>query len=473
MITVVAILVTAVILMVSKNKEAKACLVTGDVQKNISVEEVQNKDYTKFEVDNHKLKGIPLVKLIKHSIPQSKKYSILLMGYDGLFAKLNGDELKDCYVVNRQGSWDIIAINHPINANIKDLEEIIVTDETGSLEIGVNIISQTKNLFHTTPGNMILEEMIIYPYLDGQTQVNDKNGISLYKQKKVIPLSKVIHEEVKSILVMSHKGEMKYFTELGYLEVNKNTINYMEPKNRTTIQDIAGIIINPPNQSVLDTYEDSLYYVNKDEKVMLVYIDGFGYHQYEYAKKNELIPHLTNFGSGTLVNTVYKSVTNAGFCAMITGQPPIVNGIKDRSVRIPKIPTIFDVIHKNKNHVLIESNGGILKLNTKTIYSIDENNDKSTDKEVYENTIKQLQEKQDFVMVHFHGVDDAGHNYGDLNDQTMKVLTEVDGYIGSLLEVWDGKVIIVSDHGMHSVEDHGDHGSFRYEDMFVPYLINE
>ncbi len=433
---------------------------------------VQKKDYAKVNVDDNKFKGISLIKLIELSRPESEKYSVLLMGYDGLFARLDGNELKDCYVVNRQGSWNIIASNHPVNANIKDIEEIIVTDETGNLEIGVNIISQTKNLFHITPGNMILQEMVTYPYLDGETQVNGKNGISLYKQKKVIPLSSVIEEEVKSILVMSHKGEVEYFTELGYLELNKNTINYMEPKSRTTIQDIAGIIINPPNQSVMDTYEDSLHYLNKNEKVMVVYIDGFGYHQYEYAKENKTIPNIVSLGSATIVNTVYKSVTNAGFCAMITGQPPIINGIKDRSGRIPKVPTIFDKIEKGKNHVLIESNGGILKLSTKTIYSIDENDDKSTDKEVYQNTVEQLQEKQDFVMVHFHGVDDAGHNYGDLDDRTMKVLTEVDGYIGSLLEVWNGKVIIVSDHGMHSIKEHGNHGSFRYEDMFVPYVIN-
>jgi hypothetical protein len=472
-IVVVIALFTTTTLLLQKAENLKTCIVTGDVKQNVLLEDLEVDLYNKINMDKDRVEAILVHDIIQQSQPLSDEFSVLFVGHDGLFAQLNGNELKDCYIIKSKGRWDIKAPNHPVNANIKDLKEIIVVDESGELEIGINIISQEKNIFHTTPGNLMLEELTYYPYLDGETNINGENSISLYKYKKVIALKDIItEEEVKTILVMGKNGEYEYFTEPGYLELSKNAINYMEPQNRDIIQDIAGVIINPPSSSIMDTYEDSLYYLGKNEKVMVIYVDGFGYHQYKYAKENNKIPFIENMGEALRVNTVYKPVTNAGYAAMVTGQPPIKNGVVDRSFREPKVNTIFDEL-KDKNHVLIESNGSILSLNTETIFSIDNNDNGTTDDEIFENTIIQLQENKDldFILVHFHGLDDAGHQFGDLDERTIEVLIKTDQYIEKIVDKWDGKVILVSDHGMHSSGEQGNHGDFRYEDMFVPYII--
>lgn len=471
-IVVVIAIITTTTLLLQKAENLKTCIVTGDVKQNVLLEDLEVDLYNKINIDKDRVDAIVVHDLIQQSQPLSDEFSVLFVGHDGLFAQLNGNELKDCYIIKSQGGWDIKALNHPVNANIKDLQEIIVVDESGELEIGVNIISQENNIYNTTPGNMMLEELTYYPYLDGETNVDGVNNISLYKYKRVIALKDIIEEEVNTILVMGKKGEYEYFTELGYLELNNNSINYMEPQNRDVIQDIAGIIINPPSKSIMEAYNDSLYYLGKNEKVMLIFVDGLGYHQYEYAKENNKIPFIESMGEAFRVNTVYKSVTNAGFAAMVTGQPPIKNGIVDRSFREPKVNTIFDEI-KGKNHVLIESNGSILSLNTETVFSIDQNNNGTTDDEIFENTILQIQENKDldFILVHFHGLDDSGHQFGDLDERTIDVLIQTDQYIEKIVEKWDGKVILVSDHGMHSSGEEGNHGVFRYEDMFVPYII--
>jgi predicted AlkP superfamily pyrophosphatase or phosphodiesterase len=77
----------------------------------------------------------------------------------------------------------------------------------------------------------------------------------------------------------------------------------------------------------------------------------------------------------------------------------------------------------------------------------------------------------EYVMVHYHSVDDFGHDYGAVVDETMAELKVIDGYIEELVAQWDGKVILLADHGMHSTEEAGDHGMFRIEDFVVPYVI--
>ena len=42
-----------------------------------------------------------------------------------------------------------------------------------------------------------------------------------------------------------------------------------------------------------------------------------------------------------------------------------------------------------------------------------------------------------------------------------------------IIQQFKGKIIITADHGMHELLDYGDHGDFRYEDLFVPYIIVE
>lgn len=471
-VLVAVILGTALFFFLPKEVSMQSCLVTGDVLTNVALAAVPQEDYVKVRINVRSVRAIPLARLVELSEPLSNSFSVLLMGSDGLFARIEGDELEGCYIAQDKGKWNTIAKKHPVNAGIKDLAQIIIADDTGSLDIGVNVISQTENIFHTTPGSMVMQKWTSYSYLDGETKKKDGYGLSLYKQKQVLALDDIVPEEVESVLVMGRQGDTQYLSGPGYLELSGNQIHFLIPEARTTVRDIAGVIINPPAGSIMDTYADSVHFLSKDEKVMLIYLDGLAWHMYEQAIAEGRIPNIAALGTADKVTSVYKSVTNAGFAAMITGQPPAVNGIVDRSKREPLVETIFDWLEtQGKSHILIEGNTGILKLSTETVLSSDQDGDGSTDDEVFEHAMTALEGNRDFVLVHFHGIDDAGHDYGDLDNRTMAVLEEVDDYVGVLMALWEGRVIITSDHGMHQAGQEGDHGSFRFEDMFVPYLV--
>lgn len=469
LVVALALAIGAIVFLWPSPQALRVCIVTGDVENNVSLADIPLRDYAKVPEGG---RGIPLVKLIEASKPLSSEYSILLMGADGLVSKLNGDELGGCYFVKKDGSWNTVATQHPAEANIKDLSKIVIVDETMSPDLGATFISQTENLLHITAGNMHRQQLSRYLYLQGETALDRGYSVSLYKEKLVLPVANLTDEEVSAVLVMSRDGEYERFTGGGYIELNNNEINYLHPRTKTSIGNIAGAIINPPSLSVMDAYTDSLYYLNNGERVMVIVIDGFGYHQYEYARDKALIPNIMSLGPAAKANTVYTPVTNAGLGAIVSGQPPAVSGIID-SVRQPKVQTIFDILEgEEKTHVLVAGSTDILQLNTETILSPDLYNDGTTDDDVFGNAMAQAAKHPDYLLVHFHGVDDAGHNYGPLAAKTMDALEAIDAYVGLLLQQWPGKAIILSDHGMHYQDVQGDHGLFQAEDMFVPYIIN-
>ena len=45
----------------------------------------------------------------------------------------------------------------------------------------------------------------------------------------------------------------------------------------------------------------------------------------------------------------------------------------------------------------------------------------------------------DLMVVHFHGIDDSGHSYGDLSAQTLERIKTTDGYVKDLVSRWAEK----------------------------------
>ena len=156
---------------------------------------------------------------------------------------------------------------------------------------------------------------------------------------------------------------------------------------------------------------------------------------------------------------------------MITGKPPVENGVLNRSYRELNVDTIFDEEDKlSKKSVLIEGDIKILNTSIQPILNIDKNDNGITDDEIYNCALEELNNNYDLMLVHFHSVDDFGHKYGPYAAETLDQLEAIDDYIKTLIDSWDGKVLIIADHGMHKDGDGGNHGEFRSEDMFIPYI---
>lgn len=453
--------------------------VTGDVDEELTVPygleisygDESVLDWQTMEKDDKEYGSIKLDEILDFYGYKEEDYSVLIAAWDGM--KVRIDSNYDKVSIYDNEGWNIWAPDFPPTVNLKDIEKIVLIKKDCDLSESVNIISEKENLASFTPGNMHLMNLQRYNFFDGESVKNEEFSMKAYKEKYLLPIEEATGQEYISSIVMSRNGEYYFTTDKGYLQLQGNIINYTEPENRKTVFNIVGIVINPPTGSVMDSYYDAKHYLDKDEDVLHIFIDGFSAGQYEYAKDNGYIPYIAGLGHMDTALTIFKPVTNSGYAAMITGQPPAVNGILNRDYREVKVDTIFDYVSSlGKTSSIIEGNANIITTHGKPILNTDINGNGFTDDEVFESAKKNIY-GSNYAFVHFHGVDDSGHDYGDISVETMNKISEVDGYVKELAEKWNGKVIITADHGMHSTENGGCHGEFRYEDMVIPYIMTE
>jgi len=301
---------------------------------------------------------------------------------------------------------------------------------------------------------------------------SSENIYKMGSKDEDIVVSEIIDEYSQKIL-MTYDGGYERLDDDGKLEVGKEGINFKNLSGEIIYENVVGIIENPPERSIMDVYYKSKEFLNEDKKVMIIFIDGFGWHQYEYLKENNSDLYIMKLEGFEKALSVYKPVTNSGYAAMITGKPPYINGILNRDYREVKVDTIFNYIESiGKEAVLIEGNSNIITTGIDPILNLDLNGNGYNDDEVHQSALNNI-DKKDYVFVHFHGFDDSGHSYGPLGKETVDKIIEIDKYVEELVSKWKGKVIITADHGMHEVEKGGSHGEFRYEDIIVPFGIFE
>lgn len=292
------------------------------------------------------------------------------------------------------------------------------------------------------------------------------------KDYREFRLKDILDEKFDKAIVMGGLGEVEDIKEEGYFLVNNDVIDYVDKGRKILVQDVKGLVLNPPNKSITQAYEDISNFI-VEEDVLFILLDGFGYHQYQYAIEKGYLSFLEGVRAEKALS-VYKPVTNAGLAAIITGKYPIENGVHSRDERELKVDSIFKLAEDlDKKTIYLEGNIGILKTEIEPLLHLDENGDGFTDDEVFQATMDAIGEGYNFIFTHFHGIDDCGHSYGDLSKETMEFIKGIDGYLKEMVSNWKGKVIITSDHGMHSTEEGGDHGEFRYEDLMVPYIVLE
>lgn len=451
--------------------------VIGDVKEVVEISNIKSSKAIDIEFGNN-IDFIELKVLVDLAKPVTSNYDVLLVGEDGLFAQLGGENIDDCGIkFSGTKGWESITSKHPINSRIKNVREIVVVSKDKNWDYGFNLISSKENIMNITPGQLYLKELNLYPYFDGESIKNidgQDYSVKLYKHKRVLPIEKIVNTESQYFLMMGKEGVYEVINGYGYLELNGNEINYLNPEDRKQVRGIKGIMVDFPVDSIMNLYHDTIHYLENDEDVLIVFLDGFAYHQYKYGLSNGYISFLGKLDTPKPATSVYKPVTNSGFAAMITGQPPYVNGVDDRADKDLKTQSIFGMSQVlGKSSVLIEGDIKILNTEIEPILNIDRNKNGTRDDEIFKTALAQIKNRPNLAMVHFHSIDDMGHKYGDVSKKTMETIEIIDEYVKELAANWRGRIIVTSDHGMHKTRDGGTHGVFRYEDLVVPYFLFE
>ena len=457
-------------------------VVTGDVQNVFDVDSFSGfRTYTAVR-DGKSYKSLLLSDLIDLSKPYSDENMIVLEGDDGLIAEVDAKSMDGMYITyTAENAWELINYYHPPSSNIKRLAAVRVIarneqkDQMQTIAGAVNIIAQNKNIASITPGQFFMNVTNAAPVFEGESVKTSGKGnysVAVYTERRFEDVAAFAPEAV-DLLIMGDDGQYSYDASPGRIELQNiyaNSLSYLFSDGRTRMNKVRGILVDPPTASIMDAYQESVNYINNGSRVLVFLVDGLGYNQYTYAEKNGFVPFL---GTKTVkqATTVYQPVTNSGLAAMLTGQPPYKNGVYDRDFKDLKVNDIFSIVSAaGKTSAYIEGNIKILNTSIEPTLNADLNGDGSTDPEVFGSAQISVASDADFIFVHFHGVDDMGHKYGDINDEVMAKIKEIDGYIQRLTRNFSGRVIVTADHGMHKTADGGDHGVFRFEDMIVPYI---
>jgi hypothetical protein len=454
--------------------------ITGDVR---NVKEITDPDSPEdipvIEEPCSNKRGASLRQLIESAEPFSECNSIIIAGRDGTAVLLDYDEIQGiCLSFDPEDGWNAVNQDHPISTNIKMIEEIAVASQNtdSCYEYGMDIISPDENILRITPGQAYAAATDYLKH-EGDTSMDaseSKMNAPIYSIEKILKIESLLGYEVSgNIIVMGRDGNILNTDHGGLIELEDNRFNYMDSRTgEKTVSNIAGIITDPPGASIMDAYYDLKHHIDRGEKVMLIILDGFGYHQYRYAVENGYIGFMDEACSVKPAVSVFRPVTNAGLAAMFTGKSPAYSGIDDHDRREPLVPTIFSsIIRDNKKALYVEGDIQIIKTEIEPELNTDCDRDGGRDDDILEYSIGNMDKGFDLLVIHFHSIDDTGHNFGDITGETMDEIKKLDLYVEKLVSAWEGHSVVTADHGMHSTEDGGTHGEFRYEDMIVPYIL--
>ena len=451
--------------------------IIGDVS---AIVKVDKETLDRYEVKSEytgDTRALSLEEIVFQAGPVSPAFDLYIIAAGGRTAMLSGDQLKDSYIAfGSSNGWEAINPNHPVSSNIKDIEEIVIVSGGGDGDFGLNIITMEENISQITPGSAYLEsskslEFGGSSYKEGR---DERFGTSVFREKHIIELEELTSIQPEAVVLMGSRGEYVFLKNSGSMsfEIDGNRFLYNGETAEDSIDDLKGIVLDPAAASIMDVYYDAASLIENGTDVLVIITDGMGYHQYEYAVENGYAPFMASAGRADMALSVYRPVTNAGLAAIFTGRPPSENGIYSRKQRIPETPTIWGkMLDEGLEGLLIEGDIQIIKTEVEAILNSDRDSDSTIDDEIFQAALQGLGSGADLMAVHFHSIDDSGHESGDLSEDTFERIREVDSYIRQLAEGWQGKIIIISDHGMHSTAGGGDHGQFRYEDVVVPYIM--
>jgi len=449
-----------------KNEEPFLVRLSGDITeevKDVNLNELNLtpfsylKDGEQIETEGYKLSDV--LAEVTFIDPDS---TVLVTASDNLGARIDISSSGLCYLVKDGEKVNMKAPSHPPVAGIKDIVCITVIAKN-PIESGLKIVKDDC-VEILSYGNSILS-------LYDQIAENTLNGNVAYKHTlKSDFKANELTGELNNILYFENFDIIKAAPE-GRLVISEGKLCY--EYGETIYHSLTGIVTGT-DTVIYDAFSEMKESLDKGQKVMFILPDGLSYQQIE-----EYGDGLTVLGYNYIrAASVNPAISNVALATLITGASPYHTEITERGVKKPAESDIFDyAISKGKSVKYYEGNGNLVITNIDQIYSAPDENG-FTDRGVYTKAEADKAENHDLMFVHFHGIDDINHDFSPISSEAEAKIIEIDGYIEDLIEGFQGKIIIVPDHGAVTFEDnegnlYGQHGVFQSEDMYVPYYVME
>jgi hypothetical protein len=280
-------------------------------------------------------------------------------------------------------------------------------------------------------------------------------------------------EEVAEYTFISDKGELI----IEGVTIPADSID-IQPSERLSdielsIMDISPTVLNALGLPALPDAEGQMQFDFEADQAVIILTDGT---QYDKLNAMAAAGDLPFFQSQDKIHcglTVYPSVTTSSSAALFTSTPPSVNQVYGHGFRSTEQTTLFDILTDNeKMAIAIEGASMPFNLrNAEVILSGDRDSNGYSDDNVYLNAVEVIQNNLPHLLyIHFHEIDDMGHEYGENSPEYEAALIRVDQYITDIVDLLpsDTLIVILADHGMHTTSDGGNHGTLAVTDMLIP-----
>jgi len=245
-----------------------------------------------------------------------------------------------------------------------------------------------------------------------------------------------------------------------------------------SIMDIAPTVLSVLDLPPLSESIGESRSMAKAEHTVMILVDGLQYEKLITMIEHNALPFFQTVGEIHIGTTVYPSITTSSTAALITGLLPKDNGVYGYGYRSTDKQTIFDIANESGLDVIaVEGHGLAFNIrNAEVILSGDRDNDGYTNDNVLGNSLDIIRSRMpDLLFIHFHDVDDTGHDYSPDSVQYENAIKVVDEYLSQIFDELPENtfITIFSDHGMQTNKDGsgGNHGYLTKDSMTIPIIF--
>jgi len=399
--------------------------VTGNVDKNYKI---QKSDNLKNTLEN---------------ISKDIEYAFLI-GKDGTAAYISKPSFSNIQIQKKGLEWFSYTDSLPDFCNIKNLTEICVYQIKA--ENSLFILKNDEQIEKITPFSARFKE---FKLLGTSTKNNRFAKKFSWKKKFRLDFEK------DSLLAIFSNGNQRWFNASN----NEGLDNLTRESHYFILEKdtVLALWTDPPEMDVRKLH----FYLKEkvtEEPVLLFLLDSVGWRFWQHASILAQAGFLSQFNLQPM-RAAYPPKTKYSYWSVCTGE----NFSEENSEN--KIFSPFFEI--DKKGLIIEGDKLLFQSLYQQISILDINNNGNIDEEIYQESRKHLQENNDFLLVHFHSVDDVGHKTGAYSNERIEQLKIVGEYIKDLSANWEGQVYVFSDHGMHTESGNGVHYLPSEEDMIA------
>lgn len=366
----------------------------------------------------------------------------LLCGNDGTAAYIYKKSFSEMELVKEKNRWNSVTNKLPDVCNIKDLSNI-----------NLFLRNSKYSLYFL---NNTEQEMVLSPFEAELSQYellgkSRKNGHSVKKYKYSEKFK--IETESDSVLATMKSGSEKWLkpNEKGILEGFELRDCYFVNSNDT----LVSLWVNPPLMDAYDIHKKIVNNKNRD-KNLYIFIDSFGWVFNEYLKSIKHKGFLSQFELESL-RVPFPPRTINSYWVIGSG-----TSLQNRKTNDEYFA---DILNDDQKGLIIEADRIYYPSPIEHITHTDGNGNGTIDDEIFEKTMQYIDDDLDFLLVHFHSLDDIGHQSGAYTPERLETFKLLEKYTEQITKLWTGNVYLFSDHGMHSEGISGNHYTGSAEDM--------